>query len=146
MYRLHELFNPDKVRQMVRHDPGLLSRLASEPEENVKRRAELKEQEKSLKAACDVCRENMIYSSVQFAQPATEDSTPPERGSPSLLDPTYQISGRATTSTHERSSSSSSASVESESTSLMVPSRGHSHYGLIGGSKPQDGQEEHEEL
>jgi len=145
MYRLHELFNPDKVRQMVHDDPGLLSWLASEPEENVKRRTELKKQEKSLKAACDLCRENMIYSSVQFAQPATEDSTP-ERGSPSLLDPTYQINGRATTSTHERSSSPSSASVESGSTSLTVPSRGHSHYGLIGSSKPQDGQKEDEEL
>ncbi len=139
MYRLHDLFNPEKVQQMVHDDPDLLSRLASEPGENVKRRAELKEQEKSLKAACDLCRENMIYSSVQFAQPATEDSTLPERGSPSLLDPTYEINGYATTSSHERSTSPSSASVQSESTSLTVPSQGHSHHSLIGGSKPQDG-------
>ena len=139
MYRLPDLFNPEKVRKMVHDDPGLLSRLASEPEENVKRRAELKEQEKSLKAACDLCRENTISSSAQFGQPATEYSTP-ERGSP------YEINGKATTSTHERSSSPSSASVESDSTSLTVPSRGHSHRGRIGGSKPQDWQEENEEL
>ncbi|OCK82094.1 hypothetical protein K432DRAFT_424417 [Lepidopterella palustris CBS 459.81] len=80
MYRLHELFNQEKVLKMVHDDPCLLSDLASEPEENVKRRKKLQEQEESLTAACDICAANTNYLSVQFIQSATEDSTPPEKG------------------------------------------------------------------
>lgn len=145
MQRLPQLFTRDKVKKIARDDRRLLSWLASEPEQSVNKRKDLKELEKILKKARDLCEQNMIYSPVKLASAAAEGSTPPEAESSMSQNPIYQANGRTIKSTHQRPSSSSSASGDSEGTSLTVPSIGSSP-DPPAGSKLQFEQQMDEEL
>jgi hypothetical protein len=126
MYNLHELFSIQKVRDMARNRPDLLSYLASEPEHIQQKRALLRQKEKRLDEACKLCQRNLSSSYFRSSTTPTHLNvrvTPPTSRPSSSLGFGVQSRSNVTTPIHQRSSSFTSPSTRSESTPLTIPSQ-----------------------
>jgi hypothetical protein len=120
MCNLPEIFKVDKVRDIARNAPGLLSDLADESEYDARKRSSLQKDLSRLEKAYNICKTNASYtneprwSNRAFSSPYSSDN-------PGNAITTIDRVNVTTLNSGTSSSIAASAS-DSGSTSLTVPS------------------------